>query len=121
MRARRARRPPFASWRQRFDLFLELNLERFEDLALFRASRSAEELLAGVRARFNVATFPERTLLFLDEIQESAEAIHWLRFLREDHPELAVVAAGSLMEVRLQERGFAFPVGRVTFRNATAP
>ena len=100
----------------RFDLFLELNLERFEDLALFRASRSAEELLAGVRARFNVAAFPERTLLFLDEIQESAEAIHWLRFLREDHPELAVVAAGSLMEVRLQERGFAFPVGRVTFR-----
>ncbi len=101
---------------KRFELFLELNLERFEDLALIRASSSAEDLLAGLKARFNVAAFPERTLVFLDEIQESAEAIHWLRFLREDHPELAVVAAGSLMEVRLQERGFAFPVGRVTFR-----
>jgi len=42
--------------------------------------------------------------------------VSWLRFLREDHPELYVVAAGSLLEVRLQERGFSFPVGRVTFR-----
>jgi len=42
--------------------------------------------------------------------------VAWLRFLREDHPQLFVVAAGSLLEVRLQERGFSFPVGRVTFR-----
>ena len=99
-----------------FELFLELNLERYEDLALVRASQSAEDLLAGLRARSNVASFPERTLLFLDEIQESPEAIQWLRFLREDHPDLAVIAAGSLLEVRLQERGFSFPVGRVTFK-----
>jgi predicted AAA+ superfamily ATPase len=99
-----------------FELFLELNLERYEDLALVRASNSAEDLLAALRARFNVASFPERTLLFLDEIQESPVAIQWLRFLREDHPDLAVIAAGSLLEVRLQERGFSFPVGRVTFQ-----
>jgi uncharacterized protein len=99
-----------------FDLFLELNLERFEDLALVRASRSPADLLKALAARHNVAAFPERTLLFLDEIQESPEAIHWLRFFYEDHPQLSVVAAGSLLEVRLQERGFSFPVGRVTFR-----
>ena len=99
-----------------FELFLELNLERFEDLALVRASRSPEDLLKALAARHNLAAFPERTLLFLDEVQESAEAIHWLRFFREDHPQLSVIAAGSLLEVRLQERGFSFPVGRVTFR-----
>ncbi len=101
---------------ERFDLFLELNLERYEDLKLVRSSRSAAELLRAVAARHNVARFPERTLLFLDEIQESPDAVGWLRFFREDHPELHVVAAGSLLEVRLQERGFSFPVGRVTFR-----
>jgi len=99
-----------------YDLFLELNLERYRDLALVRSSRSADELLLAIRARHNLPSFPDRTLVFLDEIQESPEAIRWLRFLQEDHPELAVVAAGSLMEVRLQERGFSFPVGRVTFR-----
>ena len=100
----------------RFEFFLELNLERYEDLALVRASQSAEDLLVALRARSNVASFPKRTLLFLDEIQESPEAIQWLRFLWEDHPDLAVIAAGSLLEVRLQERGFSFPVGRVTFQ-----
>jgi len=99
-----------------FDLFLELNLERYQDLALVRACRSPEDLLKALSARHNITTFPARTLLFLDEAQESPEAIQWLRFFREDHPRLSVIAAGSLLEVRLQERGFSFPVGRVTFR-----
>lgn len=101
---------------EQFDLFLELNLERFEDLSLVRSCRSAGELLTALAARHNVPRFPPRTLLFLDEIQESPEAVAWLRFFREDHPQLFVIAAGSLLEVRLQERGFSFPVGRVTFR-----
>jgi uncharacterized protein len=101
---------------RRFELFLELNLERFADLALVRSCRSPEDLLKALAARYNVARFPERTLLFLDEIQESPEAIQWLRFFHEDHPGLSVIAAGSLLDVRLQERGFSFPVGRVTFR-----
>lgn len=99
-----------------FELFLELNLERFEDLALVRSCRSPAELLQALAVRHNLTRFPQRTLLFLDEIQESAEAIAWLRFFHEDHPELFVVAAGSLLEVRIAERGFSFPVGRVTFR-----
>ncbi len=81
-----------------------------------RSCRSADDLLKALAARHNVTAFPERTLLFLDEVQESSEAIQWLRFFHEDHPEIAVVAAGSLLEVRLEERGFSFPVGRVTFR-----
>lgn len=99
-----------------FELFIELNLERFEDLALVRAADSADELLLALRARLNISDFPARTLLFIDEIQESAEAIQWLRFLYEDHPQIAVVGAGSLMEVRLRDKGFSFPVGRVTFK-----
>lgn len=99
-----------------FELFLELNLERWEDLSLVRSCRSANELVTALSARHDIERFPRRTLLLLDEIQESPEAIQWLRFLREDFPDLFVVAAGSLMEVRLEERAFSFPVGRVTFR-----
>ncbi len=100
----------------RFDLFLEINLERREDLRLAQACRSAEELLDALSARHHVDRFPERTLIFLDEIQEHPEAVRWLRFFKEDHPELAVIAAGSFLELRLQDRGFSFPVGRVTFQ-----
>ena len=99
-----------------FDLAIEVNLERFEDLSMVRSCRSHEDLLSALRTRHNIVEWPRRTLLFLDEIQESPEAIQWLRFFREDHPDLFVVAAGSLMEVRLADRGFSFPVGRVTFR-----
>ncbi len=100
----------------RFDLFLELNLEKHDDLALVRACSGPQDLLTALKSRNNLSDIPGRTLLFLDEIQESPEAVRWLRFFKEEHPELAVIAAGSLLEVRLEERGFSFPVGRVTFR-----
>ncbi|MCK4413093.1 MAG: ATP-binding protein [Candidatus Eisenbacteria sp.] len=96
--------------------FIELNLERGKDLSLVQSCESVEELLMVLATRHNVETFPDKTLLFLDEIQECPKLIQWLRFFQEDHPDVAVIAAGSLLEVRLQERGFSFPVGRVTFR-----
>jgi len=99
-----------------FDQYVELNLERPADRRLVDACRSADELLEALAVRVDLATLGANTLLFLDEIQERPHVVPWLRFLYEDHPELAVVAAGSLMEVRLQERDFSFPVGRVTFR-----
>lgn len=101
---------------RRFKLFLELNLEKRADLALVRSCTSAEDLLAALAARHNLSSFPPGTLLFFDEVQESPEAIQWLRFFREEHPEIAVIASGSLLEVRLEQRGLSFPVGRVTFR-----
>lgn len=53
------------------------------------------------------------TLLFIDEIQHSTEAIGALRYLHEDVGELSVIAAGSLLEVFSKREGFTFPVGRV--------
>ena len=101
---------------ERFDPFIELNLERQRDLSLVRGCSDCEEFLSALALRHNLPTLPTGTLLFLDEIQESAQAVEWLRFLHEDHPEIAVIAAGSLLDVRLRGEGLAFPVGRVTFR-----
>lgn len=99
-----------------YELFAELNLERHDDRRLVGACDSADDLLTAIAVHRDVTEFPDRTLLFIDEVQEDPRVVRWLRFLHEDRPELHVVAAGSLMEVRLQERGFSFPVGRVTFR-----
>jgi len=96
-------------------LFLELNLERHDDLALIRTCRSASELLQRLQQANNLSRFSQNTMLFLDEVQEHPEAIEWLRFFHEDHAGIAVVAAGSLLEVRLRHETFPFPVGRVEF------
>ena len=95
--------------------FLELNLERHDDLSLIRTCHSARDLLERLQQKHNLASLPKDTLIFLDEVQEHPEALKWLRFFYEDSPELAVVAAGSLLEVRLREETLPFPVGRVEF------
>ena len=41
---------------------------------------------------------PQKTLLFIDEIQECIPAISSLRYFYEDMPELHVIAAGSLFD-----------------------
>lgn len=57
----------------------------------------------------------EKTLLFLDEIQECPNAIMALRYFKEKYNRLAVIGAGSLMEFALNSSGFKMPVGRVQF------
>lgn len=63
---------------------------------------------------------PGKTLLILDEIQECPSALTSLKFFYEDLPELAVIAAGSLLGLSYgknnadakSSRG-SFPVGKV--------
>lgn len=100
---------------QQAPLFLELNLERHGDLNLIRTCHSAQELLERLKQQHNLTALPPGSLLFLDEIQEHSQALPWLRFFYEDFPEIAVIAAGSLLEVRLRDEPQAFPVGRVEF------
>lgn len=57
----------------------------------------------------------ERTLLFLDEIQECPNAIMALRYFKEKYNRLAVIGAGSLMEFALNSPDFKMPVGRIQF------
>ena len=68
---------------------------------------------------------PGRTLLLLDEIQESPKTLASLKYFHEKKPELAVIAAGSLLGLALNrndrrrtkvaERKVSFPVGKVNF------
>ena len=98
-----------------FDLFLEVNLERDGTIVqLFETAKSVDSVLETLKIKQRLANFPERTLLFIDEIQNSPRAIWMLRYFYEEHPELYVIAAGSLLEFALGEVK-SFPVGRVQF------
>ncbi len=97
-----------------FDTFLHLNLERKTDRILFEENDSAEDVLTAIYLLKNKTRTNGRTLLFIDEIQSSPQAVALLRYFYEDIPDLFVIAAGSLLET-LIDIHISFPVGRVEY------
>ncbi len=95
-----------------FEIFLYVNLDLEEDRLLFERELKVHELLQLICLRHSQPFIPERTLLFIDEIQFSALAIKMLRYFYEEIPELAVIAAGSLLEAVVKDEHQSFPVGR---------
>jgi len=93
----------------------EVNLERYPDLDAMFKLKDSSRLLDALEALPGVSEFEPSTLLFLDEIQSIPEAIPMLRYLFEDRPQLAVIAAGSLLEFVLSKHQFSMPVGRVEY------
>ncbi|MFH1842673.1 MAG: AAA family ATPase, partial [bacterium] len=98
-----------------FEIFIELNLEKDHIKRIFSEVKEIADVIQSIEAVSNRRVIPGRTLLFIDEIQNSAPAIKLLRFFHEELPELHVMAAGSLLEVRMKAEGWSFPAGRVEF------
>lgn len=55
-----------------------------------------------------------KTLIFIDEIQNSPKTIALLRYFYEEYPVLHIIAAGSLLE-NIVDVQTSFPVGRVQY------
>jgi hypothetical protein len=92
-----------------------LNLENPAHLRFFNQDLSLEEFKTIIQVNFDKQLIPGKTLLFIDEIQNSPALVKLLRFFYEQEPQLHVVAAGSLLEAKLQQEGFSLPVGRIEF------
>ena len=97
-----------------FAVFLNVNLEVATDRAIFEKLDSVTDILNAIYLHKNVAPKEGNTLLFIDEIQESPQAIQLLRYFYEQLPDLYVIAAGSLLEFSLKAVP-SFPVGRVEY------
>lgn len=99
---------------QEFDHYIEINFEKNKRaLALFTEHIDIPELLKRLHVYTNKPIIPGQTLLFLDEIQECPNALTYLRYFKEDYPQLHVIAAGSLIDFTLEKMGM--PVGRVEY------
>jgi len=97
-----------------FDTFLSLNLDKKDEKALFEKEDSAEQILMTIFLLKNQIRVKGRTLLFIDEIQNSPKAVAMLRYFYEEIPDLYVIAAGSLLESLIGNQ-ISFPVGRVEY------
>jgi predicted AAA+ superfamily ATPase len=95
-----------------FKWFINLNLEKEKDRRLFDRVDDAGDMINAIFLSRGVPFTKEPTLIFIDEIQESPEAIKMLRYFYEEYPFLYFIAAGSLLEFALKEVP-SFPVGRV--------
>lgn len=98
-----------------FEQYLYLNLELPEDRKPFENFSNFDTLLQTLFFLKNQSLAKkEKTLIFIDEIQEVPKALQQLRYFYEEAPEIPVIAAGSMLE-SLFNTAISFPVGRVEY------
>ncbi len=98
----------------KFEVFLSLNLDKEDDALLFENFKNVEMLTDAIFRHCRKQKKAGKTLLFIDEIQSSPNAVAILRYFYEEMPNLYVICAGSLLE-SLIDKQISFPVGRVEY------
>lgn len=94
--------------------FVKFDLDRTpEVIDAFRISKEPARIIKELQAYSDVPLLPEKTLIFLDEIQESEEAFNALKYFCEDAPDYHIIAAGSLLGVAVRRKRMKVPVGKV--------
>ena len=81
---------------------------------LFEASLEPETILQSLTIEMDAEIVAGKTLLIFDEVQECPGALNSLKYFCENAPEHHIVAAGSLLGVKLAHVE-GFPVGKVQF------
>lgn len=97
-----------------FDVYLHLNLDEEDDRMLFEKYKNIDKLVDAIYVHCNQRKSDAPTLLFIDEIQNSPQAVSMLRYFYEKANHLYVICAGSLLESLIGNR-ISFPVGRVQY------
>jgi predicted AAA+ superfamily ATPase len=101
---------------KKFEQYIYLNLELISDRQPFEQFSNIEALVQTLFFIKNQTLLKKNnTLIFIDEIQEVPQALNILRYFYESEPEIAVIAAGSMLET-LFNKNISFPVGRVEYK-----
>lgn len=93
---------------------IEINLEKEKLKSVNAESFSIQNVLDEIQLKTKKVITP-LSVIFLDEIQEQPKLLSSLRYFYEERPDVAVIAAGSLLEIALKSENFSFPVGRIEF------
>ena len=98
-----------------FKSCIYINLDKSDNLSLFDRISPIQEVIQMVELKYNQRVTSGDTIIFFDEIQNSPVAMSQLRYFYEEMPSLHIIAAGSLLEIKMKREGFSFPVGRVEY------
>jgi len=80
----------------------------------FRRDLNPNRIVSELSIYLNQHIIPESGLVIFDEIQTSNRALNSLKYFAEQRPDIHIVAAGSLLGLKLSVPG-SFPVGKVNF------
>lgn len=94
---------------------IEINFESQSLESLKKETIEIDPILRDIELLIDRKFNPDNDLIFFDEIQKSPQALLSLRYFYEKKPQIAIVAAGSLLDFLLQDSEISFPVGRVEF------
>lgn len=93
---------------------IEINLEKKQFHSLKAENFDIQDWIIEIES-IAKKQFHQKTLIFIDEIQVQVKALAMLRYFYEERPGIAVISAGSLLEIALHNEEVSFPVGRVSF------
>lgn len=79
---------------------------------LFAEDKDVKRILIGLSALSGQEIKENKTLIFLDEVQDIPDVVASLKYFEEDAPGIFIVTAGSLLGVMNME-GKPFPTGKV--------
>lgn len=97
-----------------FDQYINLNLEKANEREIFEKEYPFSDMLTSLFIFSGKKRQGGKTLIFIDEIQNSPKAVALLRYFYEEANDLYVITAGSLLE-NILDRRISFPVGRVEY------
>jgi predicted AAA+ superfamily ATPase len=100
--------------RREFKYVAEFNVDEVKELKqVFARTKDPQRLIMDLSLYVSVPILPEETLIIIDEIQESEDALNVLKYFAEKAPEYVVIAAGSLLGVAVKKKQMTVPVGKV--------
>ncbi|OGT49115.1 MAG: hypothetical protein A3E82_04880 [Gammaproteobacteria bacterium RIFCSPHIGHO2_12_FULL_38_11] len=82
--------------------------------SIFEKDLDPHRIISELELQSGEKIIPRHTLIFFDEIQECPNALNSLKYFCEEASEYHVVAAGSLLGVKMAKNK-GFPVGKVNF------
>ena len=98
-----------------FKNYKKINLLNDRDVVkLYASDYSSEKKYNDLKLLLDFDFEKEDSVLFIDEIQESEEFISELKFFNENHSNVRLICAGSLLGVKLARLNKPFPVGKVS-------
>ena len=100
--------------KENFDNYVYINMEDPDDANNFEGEISLSNFEKQVQVFKHKKLTPD-TLIFIDEIQQNPHLISLLRFFYEKRPDLYVISAGSLLEIKLKQAKISMPVGRTEY------
>ena len=100
--------------KKEFKNYKKINLfENTEVIELYKSNKNSKEKYNDLKLLIDFDFEKEDSIMFIDEIQQCEELISELKYFNENHSNVRIICAGSLLGVKLARLKKPFPVGKV--------